>query len=265
MLRTPTSALAIVLIAGSAAALALRHDVDEAKFVALGESFPAVVQIGGLASGTLIAPDWVLTVAHAPEMIQRMRPDDPLEVTIGDATYEVKRVVIPEARAKEPERHDIALLELKQPVPKEVAPLKLHVEALEPEAEFVLAGWGVLAIGDKGVELSAETMRAPTRALRAGWNVVERVDEKTKQLVADFDAPGTAHALEAAPCIGDSGGPALVRVEGEGEAPATWQVAGVIASIDDTDEDRILGEYGEEFAMTPVATYADWIRATLAE
>ena len=96
-------------------------------------------------------------------------------------------------------------------------------------------------------------------------NVIERFDEKQGQLIARFDDPDKAIELEAGPCIGDSGGPALIRVEGEGDEPATWHVAGVIANIVDVDEDRILGEYGDEFGMTSVANYADWIRETIGE
>ena len=94
---------------------------------------------------------------------------------------------------------------------------------------------------------------------------MERYDEEQDQLIARFDDPDTAIELEVGPCIGDSGGPALIRVEGEGEEPATWHVAGVIANIVDVDEDGILGEYGDEFGMTNVASYADWIRETIRE
>jgi hypothetical protein len=253
------------LLAGLTSGLALRHDVEEAQFVELGQSFPAVVQIGGLASGTLVAQDWVLTAAHVPEMLQRMLRGAPLTVSIGGEEYEVARVVVPEQRAAEPELHDLALLQLATPVPETIAPLPLWVEDVEVGSTFVLAGWGILAIGDEGVEMSPTVMTSPTRRLRAGWNTIERVDAESARFVARFDGPDTALALEAGPCVGDSGGPALVRVEGKDDAPATWHVAGVIALVDDTDNDGILGEYGDEFGMTAVAKYADWIRTAMAE
>jgi len=253
------------LLSGSAAGLALRHDVEESRYLELGQRFPAVVQVGGLASGTLIAPTWVLTAAHAPELLQRMSPDKPLEVRLGERTFEVARVVYPEARKQSREEHDIALLKLATSVPEEIAPLELLAQAPEPGTEFVLAGWGILSIADQGVRLSPEAMQSPTRRLRAGWNAVEWLDEEKRQLVALLDGPDTALELEAGPCLGDSGGPALVRVPGAGEEPQTWRVAGVIAAIDDGDADGVLGEYGEEFRMTLVPAYADWIRATLQE
>ena len=39
----------------------------------------------------------------------------------------------------------------------------------------------------------------------------------------------------------------------------------VMAQADDADEDRVISEYGEEFGMTLVAAYLDWIQATIEE
>jgi len=242
--------------------LARRHDVEESRYLELGQQFPAVVQVGGLASGTLIAPEWVLTAAHAPEMLKR-RPEDPLRVRFGDQELDVAEVHLPDLRALEPERHDIALLKLARPAPEGLAPLPLSEADVEPGTEFVFAGWGILARGDQGIALTPETMAAPSRARRAGQNRVERVDLEEAHLIARFDAPDEALELEAGPCLGDSGGPALVRLPGADGEPA-WHVVGVLALIDDGDNDRVVGEYGEEFGMTMVAFYADWIRETIA-
>lgn len=254
------AALAVVPVAP----LAHRHDVEEARFVELGKSIPAVVQVGGLASGTLIAREWVLTAAHAPEMLRR-KPDDVLTVSIAGESIEVAEVHVPDLRALERDRHDIALLRLAKPAPETVTPLPLSEADVEPGTEFVLAGWGLLARGDQGITLSPEAMAAPTRALRAGKNRVERVDLDSAVMVARFDAPGDgALDLEAGPCIGDSGGPALVAVPGTDGKP-TWQVVGVTAHIDDHDGDRVVGEYGEAFGTTLVAFHGDWIRETIGE
>lgn len=263
MIKLLANHLAFIVLGGLAAGLALRHDVAESKHLELGARFPAVAQVGGLGSGTLVARDWVLTAAHVPEMLQRMRPGKPLQVQLAGLEYEVDRVELPEARKHERERHDIALLHLAAPVPEELATLAIWQEDLEPGTKFVLAGWGILAQGDAGLKLSPEAMALPTRRLRAGWNQVESCDAELALLTARFDGPDTGLELEAGPCIGDSGGPAMVRVAGEGDAEASWRVAGVIALVDDTDGDGIIGEYGEEFGMTLVAAYADWIATTI--
>ena len=123
-----------------------------------------------------------------------------------------------------------------------------------------------MAQGDAGIRLTPAAMASPTRARRAGWNKVTRVDAEKGLIYSMFDDGEQRHELEAAPCIGDSGGPILIRIEPEEEgAGPVWEIAGVVALVDDTDEDRILSEYGEEFGVTAVKAYAKWIRETLAD
>jgi hypothetical protein len=264
MTALPTTAIAALLLVQPLALLSHRHDVDEARHVELGQRFPSVVQVGGLGSGTLIGREWVLTAAHVPEMLRR-GPGDPLKVSIAGKEIEVAEVHVPDLRELEPEHHDIALLHLAGPAPETVPVLSLSEDDVEPGTEIAFAGWGILARGDQGVRVSPEAMAAPTRALRAGKNRVERVDLEAALLISRFDAPDDgALDLEAGPCIGDSGGPALVSRPGKDGEPV-WEIAGVMALINDTDNDRIVGEYGEEFGMTMVAFHADWIRETMGQ
>ena len=87
-----------------ASSLGLRHDLKEAQYIEFGEQFPAVCQVAGLGSGTLIAPQWVLTAAHVPEMVLRMEPDAPLTVKLDGKEYKVAHVVYPDERAGLPSR-----------------------------------------------------------------------------------------------------------------------------------------------------------------
>ncbi|MFT7679623.1 MAG: hypothetical protein ACI8QC_003627 [Planctomycetota bacterium] len=269
MSKLPILLLSCTLVSGFASALVapmtLRHDVEEAEYIEFGEQFPAVAHVGGMASGTLVAPQWVLTAAHAPEMLERMLRGKALTVVLAGKEYEVDRVAYPKDRKPMGEVLDIALLHLSKPVGESIAPLAIYAGAVKLETEFVLAGYGVLAIGDKGVRVTPALMQSPTRKLRAGWNTFERYDEKQSLLFARLNDPDTALELEAAPCVGDSGGPALVRVEATESAPASWLVAGVIALSNDEDENGIIGEYGESFGMTHVPSFAKWIAETLAE
>ena len=255
---------ASIVLGTTLVALAISHDTDEARYIELGAELPAVVQVGGMGSGTIIAPEWVLTAAHVPEMLERMRPGAALFVTVGETTIEVSEVHAPPQRAAEPQLHDIALLRLKSPVAAEVEPLALWQDTPRSGQDVVIAGWGVLAVADKGIEMSPAAMAAPTRARRAGRNVIDRYEPDTGLLYGDLDMPGEGVDLEAGPSIGDSGGPALVWVAGQDGSPATWRIAGVLALIDDTDQDRILGEYGEEFGMTSVVGHLDWIESLVA-
>lgn len=257
--------IACTLLGGYASGLAIRHDVQEADYVVFGQTFPAVVEIGGLGSGTLVGPDWVLTAAHVPELLQRMLGDKPLTVSIDGEPFEVVHVAIPEERKADREHHDIALLKLEKPVPDELIPLPLWTKKVKVGTEFALAGWGTLAKGDTGVKISRKSMAAPTRKLRAGMNAISRRDDEKNLLLAQFDSPDDALELEAGPCIGDSGGPLLIRVEGKDDEPDTWHVAGVMAHVDDADEDLIIGEYGDEFGMTSVLAYVDWLEEMLED
>lgn len=266
--RTTSAALGVVLLACSALGLAIRHDVPEDEYVRFGASFEAVGFVSGIASGTLIAPDWVLTAAHVVEMFQKLNPGKSLQVVFGETAHAVREVFVPEERVAEENRHDIALLLLEDPV-ADVTPLELYTGTEEEGANVVLAGYGILARGDIGVELSPQLMMSPTRRLRAGRNRIERVDEPTRRLTARFDDGEQADALEASPCVGDSGGPALIEASTGKEVPEVqevqWLVAGVIAAVEDVDEDRRLGEYGEEFDLTRVSAYQDWIYETMEQ
>ena len=58
--------LAVCLAAVSPlSAIMTRHDRADADYVRLGTKYPAVAWVQAFAEGTLIAPRWVLTAAHA--------------------------------------------------------------------------------------------------------------------------------------------------------------------------------------------------------
>lgn len=177
MPKLPILLLSCTLASGFASALVepmtLRHDVEEAEYIELGKQFPAVAHVGGMASGTLVAPQWVLTAAHAPEMLSRMLQGKPLTVVLHGREYAVDRVVYPKGRKPMGEVFDITLPYLSVAVPKSIAPLAILTELVELETDSVLVGYGVLAIGDKGVRVTPQLMRSPTRQLRAGWNTYE--------------------------------------------------------------------------------------------
>lgn len=62
--------LAFFLLAMSSAAGAVvtRADVDDAKYRVPASVFPALVDLPGEGHGVLIAPQWVVTAAHAAPM-----------------------------------------------------------------------------------------------------------------------------------------------------------------------------------------------------
>ena len=57
--------LALFLTSSTASAVVIRDDVDDSKYRIPASEFPALVDMPGEGHGVLIAPQWVVTVAHA--------------------------------------------------------------------------------------------------------------------------------------------------------------------------------------------------------
>lgn len=71
-------------------AVVIRADVNDAKYRVPASAFPALVDMPGEGQGVLIAPQWVVTAAHAPPMQMQGMGD---EVSIGGVARRVKRVI----------------------------------------------------------------------------------------------------------------------------------------------------------------------------
>ena len=56
---------ALLAVSSIASAIVIRDDVDDAKYRVPASEFPALADMPGEAHGVLIAPQWVLTAAHA--------------------------------------------------------------------------------------------------------------------------------------------------------------------------------------------------------
>jgi hypothetical protein len=208
--------LAISTIAG---AVVIRADVDDAKYRIPDSDFPALVDIPGEGHGVLIAPQWVVTAAHAAPM-QGMKGD----VSIGGVMRKVKRIVIYPGYSKMPDQlvknvlatgdfsklyayldsaNDIALIELVSPV-SDVKPVTLYRGDKEAGATAELVGKGATGDGIKGQDLSS-----PHRTvLRHAFSVV--IGDDARYVWYRFNAPPAALPLEGLTGSGDSGAPLFI-------------------------------------------------------
>ncbi len=191
-----------LLFPGIANSLVRRHDVDDQKLLSLGAEFDAVGTVGGLADGTLIAPQWVLTAGHVARGAARRG-----RLTFSTATETVPvRAVFVHPNFSGPGAFDLGLLQLERPI-ETVKPIPLMVgQDVDLQGlELVLVGHGRHGVGN-------DPARLEDGQRRAGSNLVESVFADSLRFL--FDAPGTQNItrLEVIPGPGDSGGPALLRL-----------------------------------------------------
>ncbi len=198
----------IVSSAGPSAAIVIRHDRSDADSVAAGERYaPVLGHLEQRAESVLIAPRWVLTVAHN---VESSGPFDAPYVLFGGERYEVEKIIVhPEWEGGWPDltsSHDLALLKLDRSV-EGVEPVPLYPFADELGKLVTLAGRGKSGTGLTGAVGEKGTV------VRAATNEVEGAGETV--LLTVFDDPeGDATELEGHGGPGDSGGPLFLERDG---------------------------------------------------
>ncbi|MFI0864796.1 S1 family peptidase [Streptomyces smyrnaeus] len=212
---------------------------------------------GHYCGGTLVAADWVLTAAHCVTTAAGVNDPKPYHVRVGsldrtrggEVAQVDKFVVHPGYQAYEDEgsAHDLALIKLSSTVSKKPAPLASRTPAA---GETVKAtGWGYTkATGNDPSQL-------PVRHREVELPVLAPDTPECASGEADGDAWGIREGDfctgnpdgNAGTCGGDSGAPALMKVNGR------WQLSGLTS--------RAVGDCGTTPDIYPsVAEHRDWIR-----
>lgn len=259
--------LALLFASFSASAIVIRDDVDDAKYRVPASEFPALVDLPGEGHGVLIAPQWVVTAAHAVTWQSEIK-----QVTIKGVYRDVERLVIHSGYKKPPQAlldqalatwdwtlfrvllsssDDIALLKLAQPV-ADVSPAAINKSDDEFGQIIKILGKGATGNGATGYEFSS----SHRTELRRAYNKVTSADGRW--LCYMFDQPSDALPLEGGSGSGDSGGPVLVQTRQD------WLLAGLTSWSDPQSAIRTPGKYGQISCNVRLSHYAAWIEGTIS-
>jgi hypothetical protein len=298
-------AVAIVFDRSARAATEL-DDVSDSQYIALSaqsQYAPAgcVVVVApsgdGIASGTLIAPDWVLTSAHDANVAPAadLSFGQGASVTPGQpAANSVANVVIdPGYTGDATQGFDLALMQLSTPITN-VAPAVIYPGAAGSEIGMTstVIGYGFTGTGLTGVDTSV-----PDGIRRGYQNVLDAVGGQStiggppecntysfagfssNLMLSDFDQPNNPSVslmgntsplpLEGCSVYGDSGGGAYVTVNGQTYLAGVTDFVGYFSNNpystsgvgyygDFTGYTRLSVPDSQNFLLSVLATASSW-------
>lgn len=198
--------------------------------------------------GTVIASRWIVTAAHCVSSADGSRWNR-IEIVAGNKDLDSKKVIrrtvfdaiIHAGFEYATLTNDIALLHLKEPLPRTILPARLD-ENLKPSATqgsiARAAGWPIT-----GAKAGMKRLQATNVAVSA------------PSLPGYITVKSPTGQVEGV-CQGESGGPLMSWADGRA------QLAGVLSGIEpgtnnSDGEPCMLGGY--EMYFTPIATYRAWV------
>ena len=260
--------LALLFVSFSANAIVIRDDVDDSKYRVPASEFPALVDMPGEGHGVLIAPQWVVTAAHAVTWQSEIK-----HVTLNGKSRDVERLVIHPGYKKPPQEllnhalatwdwtlfmvllsssDDIALLKLAHPV-ADVSPVATYKGNDEFGQIVKIVGKGATGTGVTGYEANA----SHRTELRRAYNKVTSADGRWFCYV--FDRPPEALPLEGGSGNGDSGGPVLIQAEKD------WLLAGLTSwTVPHRAINAPPGQYGQITCNVRLNHYKEWIESMIS-
>jgi len=259
--------LTLLITSTSASAIVIRDDVEDARYRVSASEFPALADMPGEGHGVLIAPQWLVTAAHAVTWQPEIK-----QVMVNGVARDVEKLVIHPGYKKPPQElldqslatwdwtlfraslsasDDIALIKLTKAV-SDVSPVPINRGESEFNEIVEIIGKGATGNGETGYQFSD-----PHRTeLRRAQNKV--TSAHGRWLCYSFDKPSDALPLEGGSGSGDSGGPVLMR-SGKG-----LSLAGLISWSDPQSTVRIPGRYGQISCNVRMSHYAEWIESVIS-
>ena len=237
--------VATTLLTSASNAIVIRHDVDDAEYHASVEDFPPLTTLYKVgAHGTLIAPQWVATAAHAVFCVE---PGDQIKVENTLMTVEARYTHHLYERGED---HDIALLKLSEP--SDTTPARIYRQNDETGKVIRFIGSGGTGNGNEGQSVSYKQNGGQ---MRMAENTVR--DTSDNEIFFTFNKGKDALPLEGVSGNGDSGGPAFMQ------SGDNYLLLGISSRADSLFKE--MGEYGVNEVYTRLSYYQHWIDEVMLE